>query len=183
MQAFAEIAARTFVDAKGRKWTFDFNVAQIETIKRDTGFDVMTLIPDEEDKAGGAMKGLHALMVKILLLRDIAWATFKPECEKQNIIADDFSEGLTGPVIDSLFGAFIAGVVYFFPPHARSALLRALMAMQRMTEATGKAAEKELANLDYDTAAKEYLGHLKKSLGRQQEPPASPIPAPTASGG
>jgi hypothetical protein len=81
-------------------------------------------------------------MVKIL------WSVVRPDAERRQVTADEFTDALGGDVLEAAQAAMLEALADFFPSQRRS-LLRALVQRTREAEqAAGDLAAEKLRQMD-----------------------------------
>jgi hypothetical protein len=156
--------ANTFVDAAGRPWTVELNVAALKRVKQTLDIDLLQVLD-------GTL--LERLANDPCLLCDVLFVVCQPQAQAAGVSDVQFGEALGGDALDLASQAFLEALVDFFPQARRQVLREALIklralenraagaALQRIqSDLTDRVLEEELARIDRELPA-QLAAHLR----------------------
>lgn len=133
----------SFKDNTGRTWSISLNVHLVESLKRDLGLDLMTLLD-------GTGEFITQLNNNPLLLCGVLWYCVKDTDQAGDMTPESFGQSLGGSALQDGLNAFFEAVPDFFPN--RRELLKAVI--EKTIEAEKIQSEKMIAAVNSaETAA------------------------------
>jgi DNA-binding ferritin-like protein (Dps family) len=128
-----------FTDAEKREWSLQVSVSTRNRVLADTGADLYAA-------ASGEL--FQKLATDLDLMVKILWSVVRPDAERRQVTADEFTDALGGDVLEAAQAAMLEALADFFPSQRRS-LLRALVQRTREAEqAAGELAAEKLRQMD-----------------------------------
>jgi hypothetical protein len=105
-----------FVDAAGRIWVVEINVATIKRVRSLAGVNLLEVVDGEL---------IERLSSDPILLCDVLYAVCQPQAQRDSVTDEAFGIGLAGDVIAEATTALVEGLVAFFPEPRRRLLEKA----------------------------------------------------------
>jgi hypothetical protein len=133
---------KKFIDALGRYWVVDINVATIKRVKALTEINLLTVVEGEL---------VERLSSDPILLCDVLYGVCKPQADREGISDEDFGAGLAGDAIADATTCLIEALVEFFPEPRRRLLQRAAAKFQQLQIKAFQMIETKLENSTIET--------------------------------
>ncbi len=142
---------KNFVDAAGRVWVVDVNVATIKRVRSLAGVNLLEVVEGDL---------IERLSGDPVLLADVLYAVCQPQAARDNVSDEQFGEGLAGDVISLATTAMLDSLVAFFP-EPRRRLLEKAAAKYRQVQ------EKALAMIEAKLESPQLENRLLRQLDRE----------------
>jgi hypothetical protein len=143
---------KKFIDAQGRYWVVDINVATIKRVKALTEINLLTVVEGEL---------VEQLSSDPILLCDVLYAVCKPQADREEISDEDFGTGLAGDAISEATKALIEALVEFFPEPRRRLLQKAAAKFQQVQTKAFQMIETKLESTNIES---QILARLEQDL-------------------
>jgi hypothetical protein len=143
---------KKFIDAQGRYWVVDINVATIKRVKALTEINLLTVVEGEL---------VERLSSDPILLCDVLYGVCKPQADREGISDEDFGTGLAGDAIADATTSLIEALVEFFPEPRRRLLQRAAAKFQQVQTKAFQMIETKLESTNVES---QILARLEQDL-------------------
>ncbi len=161
-----------FVDATGRVWVVEINVATIKRVRTLAGINLLEVVEGEL---------IERLSSDPVLLCDVLYAVCQPQAAKEDVSDEAFGEGLAGDAITEATTALIEALVAFFPEPRRRLLTKAAAKYQSVQNRALAMVEAKLDSPQMETRILDQLASelvRQESSGSSTASPASPESIP-----
>lgn len=143
---------KKFIDAQGRYWVVDINVATIKRVKAVAGLNLLEVVDGEL---------VEQLSSDPILLCDVLYAVCKPQADREEISDEDFGTGLAGDAISEATKALIEALVEFFPEPRRRLLQKAAAKFHQVQTKAFQMIETKLESTNIES---QILARLEQDL-------------------
>lgn len=144
-----------FVDATGREWAVEVNVATIKRVRSLAGVNLLEVVEGEL---------IERLSGDPVLLCDVLCAVCRPQAQREDVSDEAFGEGLAGDAIAEATAALIEGLVAFFPEPRRRLLEKAAAKYRQVQTKALAMVETKLDSPGFET---ELMRRLETELARE----------------
>ena len=147
---------KNFVDAAGRVWVVDVNVATIKRVRALAGVNLLEVVEGDL---------IERLSGDPILLADVLYAVCQPQATRENVSDEQFGEGLAGDVISLATTAMLDSLVAFFPEPRRRLLEKAAAKYRQVQDKALAMIEAKLESPQLETR---ILRQLDRELTLQE---------------
>lgn len=104
---------RKFTDAQGEEWDLTLTVGDIEGVKDDCDFDLLSVVEPD-------LNPVATLHDDLALRFRVVESICRSQYESKSLTAKDFARRMNGPALKSAFDALIKALDFFFRESGRT---------------------------------------------------------------
>lgn len=147
----------SFIDGRGRTWTFECNTWTLSQCKKATGVDLAQAIEK------GAADVIGNILGDVALMFDVVCSLLSKQLAERSISEEDFGTSLDDEDVSiAMTQALIVGVINFSPKSRRPALQKAFAnlwtATKTQADKQAEVATADLEGIDWEEMATNLIG-------------------------